>query len=175
MNKYRLLESRTACRGNVIDFMECDIGLPDGKSAKWDLVSHPGGAAVLPVDDDGNIVMVRQYRLGADRELLEIPAGKAEPGEELHETVKREMEEEIGYVADRIEKLMDFRPAPAYSEEKTAIYLATGLRKTRENPDDDEFVTIERHSPESLKQMIRRGELTDGKTIAALMTYMAGI
>ena len=156
-----------------MDFWECEVKLPDGKMAKWDLIHHPGGAAVLPIDDNGNAILVRQYRLGVDQELLEIPAGKAEPGETPEETVRREMEEEIGHVAGHIEKLMVFCPAPAYSEERTTIFLATDLKKTRENPDEDEFVTIERHAPAKLLQMIRNGKLTDGKTIAAVMAYMA--
>ena len=173
LDKYKKIDERTVCKGNVMDFNECDVELPDGKIAKWDLVHHSGGAAVLPVDDDGRIILVRQYRLGADRDLLEIPAGKSEPGEDPADTVKREMEEEIGYVAGNMEKMMDFYPAPAYSEEKTAIFLATDLMKTHENPDDDEFVTIERYKPEVLKSMIISGELVDGKTIAAISVYLS--
>ncbi|MBO4396533.1 MAG: NUDIX hydrolase [Eubacterium sp.] len=173
MSDYKLIGSKSVYNGNVMDFWECDVELPDGKVAKWDLVHHSGGAAALPVDDDGNIILVRQYRLGVDRELLEIPAGKAEPGEDPLETVKREMEEEIGYVAGHIEKMMDFCPAPAYSQENTAVYLATELKKTRVNPDEDEFVTIERYSPDALKDMIRNGEIVDGKTISAVTAYLA--
>ena len=152
-----------------MDFHEVEIGLPDGGKAYWDLIHHSGGAAVIPVDEDGRIIFVRQYRVGADRKLLEIPAGKSEQGEEPLTTIRREMEEEIGYVSDEIEKLMDFYPAPAYSEEKTVIFLARNLKKTEARPDFDEFVEIETYSLSESLQMIRDGRIVDGKTIAGIL------
>ena len=171
MKKYVIKNAYPVKRGNVLDFWEAEIGLPDGNVAHWDLLKHPGGAAVLPIDEDGRVILVRQYRLGADRELLEIPAGKADPGEDPLETVKREMEEEIGYVSEDIEKLMDFYPAPAYSEEKTVIFLARSLKKTVSRPDEDEFLHIERYEIDSVYEMIKSGEIVDGKTIAAVYAY----
>ena len=123
------------------------------------------------IDDDGKAILVRQYRLGVDRELLEIPAGKTEPGEDHLSTIKREMEEEIGYVSDDIELLFDFAPVPAYSEEVTSIYIAKNLKKTKVNRDADEFLGVEKHDMESVKKMILNGEIIDGKTIAAVMAY----
>ena len=173
MSDYKLIKKYPACKGNVMDFYECEIGLPDGSITHWDLIHHRGGAAVLPIDDDGMLILERQYRIGADAELLEIPAGKSEAGEEPVETVRREMEEEIGYTSDDIEFLARFAPAPAYSEEFTTIYLARNLKKTDKNPDADEFLSIERYDTDTVVDMIRRGELTDGKTIAAVMSYKA--
>ena len=171
MNSYKRLNSRCVYHGNVMDFHECEIGLPDGETAKWDLIHHSGGAAVVPIDEDGKIVLVRQYRLGVDKELLELPAGKSEPGEDRLATIRREMEEEIGYVADDIRKLVTFAPAPAYSEEVTDIFVATGLKKTEARPDADEFLRVERCSVEDVVAMIRDGEIIDGKTIAGVMAY----
>ena len=172
MNGYELINKKCVYQGNVMDFYECDIGLPDGKKAKWDLVQHNGGAAVLPIDEDGNFIMVRQYRLGVNRELLEIPAGKAEAGEDRLATVRREMEEEIGYVAKDIRHLLTFAPAPAYSEEVTDVFVATGLTKTETNPDVDEFLQVERCCLEDVVNGIANGDIIDGKTIAAVMAYV---
>ena len=172
MSDYKVLKKTIAKHGNVMDFYECEVGLPDGSRTYWDLIKHPGGAAVLPIDEDGNFIMVRQYRIGADRELIEIPAGKADKNESPIDTIKREMEEEIGYVSDDISKLMVFYPAPAYSEECTVIYAAWNLRKTEARPDDDEYIDILRISPDDAVSMIKSGEIVDGKTIAAVMTYM---
>lgn len=175
MEEYRRIKDYQVHSGNVMDFYECEVGLPDGSVTHWDLIHHSGGAAVLPIDEDGNIVFVRQYRLGADMELLEIPAGKSEPGESPEETIRREMEEEIGYASDDLTELMEFWPAPAYSEEKTVIFLAKGLKKTEAKPDGDEFVSIERYSPEQAFEMVRSGDIVDGKTVAAILAYMNGV
>ena len=171
MSEYKKISERCVSKGNALSFYECEMSLPDGAKANWDLVHHPGGAAVLPIDDDGKAILVRQYRLGVDRELLEIPAGKTEPGEDHLSTIKREMEEEIGYVSDDIELLFDFAPVPAYSEEVTSIYIAKNLKKTKVNRDADEFLGVEKHDMESVKKMILNGEIIDGKTIAAVMAY----
>ncbi|MEE3468059.1 MAG: NUDIX hydrolase [Eubacterium sp.] len=175
MSEYHLKNKRSVYQGNVMDFYECDIELPDGKTAAWDLVQHNGGAAVLPIDADGSLILIRQYRLGVDHELLELPAGKAEPGEDRLATVRREMEEEIGYVAKDIRKLLTFAPAPAYSEEVTDIFVATGLTQTESHPDADEFLQVERCCLEDVVAMIKNGEIIDGKTIAAVMTYVVMI
>ncbi len=173
MNEYRKLSERCKCKGNLLDYYDCDVEIPDGTVAQWDLLKHPGGAAVLPIDEDGNCILVRQYRLGVNKELLEIPAGKAEPGEDHLTTIRREMEEEIGYVADDISLMFEIAPVPAYSEEVTSVYLAKGLKKTEVNPDDDEFLRIEKHHIDDVVNMINTGEIIDGKTIAAVMTYAA--
>ena len=173
MSDYKKLSERLTCKGNVLDYYECEMSMPDGSTANWDLLHHPGGAAVLPIDDEDNAILVRQYRLGVDKELLEIPAGKAEPGEDHLTTIKREMEEEIGYVSDDVTLLFDIAPVPAYSAEVTSIYLAKNLKKTQVNRDPDEFLQIEKHHINDVIKMINNGEIIDGKTIAAVMTYVA--
>ena len=172
MSEYKKLIERCAHKGNVMDFYECDIELPDGSSTHWDLIHHSGGAAVVPVDDEGNIILVRQYRLGVDKELLELPAGKSEPGEDHLATIRREMEEEIGYVADEIRLLITFAPAPAYSEEVTSIFVAKGLKKTSINRDADEYLHVVQKTPEDIKKAIFSGVIVDGKTIAGVMAYL---
>lgn len=169
MSDYQKIREYIVHPGNVMDFYEVEIGLPDGKRTHWDLIHHSGGAAVVPVDEDGRIIFVRQYRVGADRELLEIPAGKSEKGEDPIATIRREMEEEIGYTSEEYVKLMDFCPAPAYSEEKTVIYLAKALNRTEARPDSDEILTVERHTLSEAVQMIRNRQIVDGKTIAGVL------
>lgn len=172
MSEYKKLDERCACKGNVMDFYECEMGLPDGSVTNWDLIHHSGGAAVVPIDDEGRIILVRQYRLGVDKELLELPAGKSESNEDHLTTIRREMEEEIGYIADKIDLLVTFAPAPAYSEEVTSIFVATGLKKTNVNRDSDEYLHVEKYSVEELLSMIKNGEIIDGKTIAGIMSYV---
>ena len=171
MEEYKLLNKKTAYKGKVLDFADVEIGLPGGETTHWDLLTHPGGAAVVPIDNDGNIIMERQYRVGADDYLLEIPAGKSEPNEDTLTTIKREMKEEIGCVTDDIELLLTFRPAPAYSEECTDIYVARNLTDVGARPDSDEFLEIERVSLDDAIRMILNQEITDGKTIAAIMAF----
>ena len=171
MSEYKKKKEICVHTGNVMDFYDCEIGLPDGNTTHWDLIHHSGGAAVVPVDDEGKIILVRQYRLGVDKELLELPAGKSEPGEDHLTTIRREMEEEIGYQASDIRLLVTFAPAPAYSEEQTSIYVATGLEKTNTRPDADEFLHIEKYPLEEVVRMIQTGQIIDGKTIAGVMAY----
>ena len=173
MSEYKKISERCVCKGNVLDYYECEMSMPDGSTANWDLLHHPGGAAVLPIDDDGYAILVRQYRLGVDKELLEIPAGKAEQGEDHLTTIRREMEEEIGYVSDDISLMFEIAPVPAYSQEVTSVYLAKGLKKTKANPDEDEFLHIEKHHIDDVIKMINNGEIIDGKTIAAVMGFAA--
>lgn len=171
MSDYKVLDTYPVHYGNVMDFCESEILLPDGKKTHWDLIRHPGGAAVLPVDKQENLILVRQYRLGAGRELLEIPAGKADAGEEPIRVAAREMEEEIGMVAGKMEYLFDFYPAPAYSEEKTAIFLARDLIATDVNRDGDEWLHIETVNAKDALSRIQNGTIVDGKTIAAILAY----
>ena len=173
MEEYRLIKKYPVHQGNVMDFYECEMGLANDETAKWDLVEHPGGAAVLPIDKDGSIILVRQYRVGADEKMIEIPAGKADAGESHIDCIRRELKEEIGCVSCKLELLCEFMPAPAYSSEKTDIFLATDIELAESDPDDDEYIDIIRLSVDDVKKMIRSKEITDGKTIAGFMTYLA--
>jgi ADP-ribose pyrophosphatase len=140
---------------------------------KRDVVHHPGGAGIVAVFDDMTLALVRQYRHPVVRYTLEIPAGRLEPPEAPEECAARELEEEIGVRAERLEKLTEFFTTPGFCEEKLWVYLATGLQKTVQNLEDDELVEIVRVSFPRAFEMISDGEIEDAKTIIGI-TLAAG-
>lgn len=169
----KLIERKEAYRGKVITVYDdlVDVG---GHQTHWDFIHHDGAAAVLPVLDDGRILMVRQYRHALGRYTLELPAGKLDrPGEPFLECARRELEEETGYKSDHLEFLLFVNTTVAFLDEKIGIYLATDLKKGEMHWDEDEELGVEAWSLDDLKELIYKGEMTDGKTVAALMTYAA--
>ena len=162
-------------KGTIID-LYCDrMILPDGKEENFDFISHKGAAAIVPVLEDGRIIMVRQYRNCIDSYTLEIPAGGRNGADEpTLDCAYRELEEETGYRTEKenIEFLLSLYTTVAFCNEKIDIYLARKeLVKTSQNLDDDEFIDVEIYSVDELTQMIYDGKIVDAKTIAAIMTY----
>nr|MCR5355903.1 NUDIX hydrolase [Lachnospiraceae bacterium] len=144
----------------------------------FDFIGHKGAAAVIPVLDDGRILMVRQYRNAVDAYTLEIPAGgRATADEPTHECAFRELEEETGYFAKRedVTFLLTMYTTVAFCNEKIDIYVARNLKKTGQHLDDDEFIDVYAYTIDELKDMILKGDIVDGKTIAGLMTYAAAV
>ena len=125
-------------KGKIIDLKLDDVILPDGKSAKREIVCHPGGSSVI-CEKDGKILLVKQFRAPYKEVILEIPAGKLNPGEDPKETAIRELEEEGGMKAERVEKMFDVYPSPGYTDEIIRIYKAVNPKKTQMNLDEDEF------------------------------------
>ena len=134
-----------------------------------DVVHHPGSAVIVPVHDDGTVVLVRQYRHPAVRYLLEVPAGTLADGERPDAGAARELEEELGLVAQHLDKLSEFFVSPGFLEEKMWVYLATGLSEGTPNPDDDEVLEVVRLPIGEALEMITSGEIQDAKTIIGLM------
>jgi ADP-ribose pyrophosphatase len=134
-----------------------------------EVVHHPGSAVILPVYDDGSVVLVRQYRHPAVRYLLEAPAGTLFDGERPEMGAARELEEELGLVAGRMEKLSEFFVSPGFLEEKMWVYLATELSEGKQRLDDDEILDIVRLPFADALEMITSGEIQDAKTIIGLM------
>lgn len=134
-----------------------------------DVVHHPGSAVIIPVFDDGTIALVRQYRHPAVRYLLEAPAGTLKRGEVPAEGAARELEEELGFVAGRMEKLSEFFVSPGFCEEKMWVYLATDLTETRQQLEDDEILDVVRLPFSQALSMITTGEIVDAKTIIGVM------
>ena len=165
----RVLEHEGAILDIYSDYME----LPDGKVEKWDYVEHrKGAAAVVPVLPDGRILMVRQYRNALERYTLEIPAGAVDDAQEPKERcAARELEEETGYRAGRLEWLMNVNTTVAFCNEFIGIYVAEDLIPARQRLDEDEFLNVEEHGLEELLSMIYEGRITDAKTSAALLAY----
>lgn len=172
MEKFEILKKDLKYKGSLLDVYDYELKTPAGNITNWDIMQHSGGAAILPIDKDNNIILIRQYRGGADDLLYEIPAGKKDdPHEKFEECAKRELEEEIGYKANSIKYLMTFKPAPAYSCEVTEIFFASDLIKTRQSLDENEFVEIRKFKIKEALEMIGQGLICDGKTIAAISYY----
>ena len=167
-NGYNKLSHDLVHSGGIVDFYCDTMELPNGNTVKWDYIYHKGASAVIPIDNDGKIIMVRQYRIGTGTDLLEIPAGGINPGEDPYTSAVREMEEETGYIAKEVHHLIDVHSAPAYTSECVYVYYAKGLTASKQNLDEDEVIGIERYELSELIDMIMDGKITDGKTIAGL-------
>ena len=172
MEKYERLDRTLVYKGVIIDFYQDTVKVPNGNVVKWDFIGHKGAAAVVAVNEDGKLLMVRQYRNALDRETLEIPAGALDSAEEpTHVAAARELEEETGFKAGKLELLIKLRTTVAFCNEKIDVYLATDLQPSKQNLDDDEFINVELHDIDELVQMIYDCKIEDSKTVAALMAY----
>lgn len=143
--------------------------LADGRRANRELVLHNGGAGILPVDENGNVTLVKQFRCGAGKVCLEICAGKREKGEDPKECAVRELTEELGFVADSVQSLGTLIPTPAYDTEVIYIYLATELKYVGAKPDDGEFLETVTMSLDEAVGLVMSGEIDDAKTQIALL------
>ena len=155
--------------GKVIRVTVDEVEQENGRRAKREFVHHNGGACIAALTDAGEIYMVRQFRYPIGKEILELPAGKLEPGEDPLEAAKRELEEECGLTAEHYENLGDFYPTVGYCGEIIYTYLATGLHATQMHPDEGEFLTPVKMPLNEACDMVMRGEICDGKTIAAIL------
>ena len=159
-------------KGKIIDYYQDTIIADNGMEEVFDFIGHKGAAAVVPVREDGKILMVRQYRNALDRETLEIPAGGREGTEEpTRDCAARELEEETGFKSDNLELLISIYTTVAFCNEKIDIYVARDLQPSKQNLDEDEFIEVEAHDIEELCQMIYDQKIQDSKTVAALMAY----
>lgn len=163
-----VLRSEEIYRGRIFQ-VAVDTVREDETTYQREVVRHAGGASVLPVFADGTVALVKQYRHPAARYVLEIPAGRLEAGERPEDCAVREMEEELGLIAGRVEPLSEFFPTPGFCSEKLWVFLATGLRETRQRLDADEFVEIVRVPFARALEMIETREIEDAKTIIALL------
>ncbi len=163
----KTLSSEPIYKGRIFDVVR-DTIQEDDSEYKREVIVHPGSAVIVPVFEDETVVFVRQYRHPAGKHLLELPAGSLEPGEDPQAAAARELEEEIGVKAAKIEKLAEFYVSPGFLTEKMFLYLATEITETSQNLDEDEFVELVRLSlPEAL-DLIRTGAVEDAKTIVGI-------
>ncbi len=161
-----------AYKGAIFEVYKDRMEFENGNHEDWDFIRHNGAAAVVPVMDDGRILMVRQYRSSVDRETLEIPAGKLDaPGEPGIGCATRELEEETGYRTDHMELLLSIYTTMGFCNEKIEIYVARNLQKAEQNLDENEYVDLIPYTVEELKTKIYTGELQDSKTVAAILAY----
>jgi len=164
----QLLKSIEIFRGRIFD-VTIDSVREGDKTYSREVVHHPGSAVIIPVFEDGSVALVRQYRHPAVRYLLEAPAGSLDRGERPEEGAARELEEELGFVAGKLDKLSEFFVSPGFCEEKMWVYLATEMTETKQQLEDDEIVDVLRLPFGQALEMITAGEIEDAKTIIGLM------
>lgn len=155
--------------GRVIKLDLHDVTLPDGATAVRERIIHPGAVALVPLDANGNVLMVRQYRLAANQVMLEIPAGTLKEGEDPAVCAIRELQEETGYTASKLESLGGMFVAPGYTTEFIHLYFATGLTESRLPGDEDEFIEVERVPLKQVLGWVMDGTIIDGKSVSALL------
>jgi len=170
-----VLSSRSVHDGRIVKLSLEEVRLPNGNTITLEIIKHPGAAAVVPLDPEGNVILVRQYRHATASWLLEVPAGKLDhPGESPEECAFREVEEETGYRAGRLAPLGWIWTTPGFTDEKIWLYLASELTPTRASLQPDEVLTVEKLP---LLEAVRRaasGEIVDGKSVCALLRAAYG-
>ena len=165
----KTLSSEKIYDGAIIHVRRDKVLLPNGHTSTREIVEHPGGVGILALEADGTVLLVRQYRYAFGRTLLEIPAGKREPGEEPFVTARRELREETGAVAESWTPLGKLIASPGCYDEVLYLYLARGLHYGETHPDDDEFLSLERMPLAELVEHCMSGEITDAKTVCAAL------
>lgn len=165
---FETLSSETAFTGRIFGVRRDQVRLPDGKLAYLDVVQHKGAVTLVPLDDQGYVWFVRQYRHAVGQELLELPAGTLDEDEQPETCALREIREEIGMSAGQIQKIGEFYLAPGYSTEYMFVYLATGLLSDPLQADEDEFLSVERIPVEQVFDLALAGKVRDSKSLAAL-------
>lgn len=161
---------KTIFKGKVVTLNLETVTLPNGATVELEVVRHPGAAAIVPMKDERTVILIRQFRLAAGGYIYEIPAGKLHSGEDPRLCAERELEEEIGYRAGKIERLETFFTAPGFTDEVMHLFLATGLTKTKQNLDHDEVLEVIEMPLDEAIARIRDGTIRDAKTIVGLQS-----
>jgi ADP-ribose pyrophosphatase len=166
------INTKNVYNGKLLKLHVDTVRLPDGRETTKEIVEHPGAVAIIPILDNGKLLVVKQYRTAARRRMMEIPAGTLEADEAPLACAKRELIEETGYAAGRFTRLFSCYLAPGYSSEKIHFFLARRLVKTKVRPAEDEFITVRAMDLDEALRAIERGKIQDAKTISALY-YLA--
>lgn len=165
---FELLNSEELMKGRAFTIRRDTLKTPDGRETKYDIIEHSGSVVIIPVDENGNMLLVRQYRHATRGNLLELPAGTLDGNEDPEVCAAREIREETGKAAEKLTKLGEFYLVPGYSTEFMVVYLATGLSTNPLKADDDEFLSVEAIPVSEAIRMAERGEIPDAKSLAAL-------
>ena len=169
MNYYeKTVNEERKYTGNIINVDKVTVVLPDGRESTRDVVRHPGASVILSITDDGKIIMVEQYRKPCEMISLELPAGKLDAGEPPEECAKRELQEETGYIAGKLAKVLTIHSTPGFSDEVLHMFVATDLVEKNAHPDEDEFISCRKYDISELISMVEKGEITDAKTIIGI-------
>ena len=163
------LTSKQVFDGVVVKLFVDEVELPDGKKSVREVVRHPGAVCVIPIDENGDVIMIKQFRYPFEEVLYEIPAGKLEIGEDPYEAAKRELEEETGVNASKIEYIGTMYTTVAILDEKIHMYLATGITYKAAHPDEGEFLEVEKIPLSTLVNMVMDGKIPDSKTQIAIL------
>lgn len=154
--------------GKILNLRVETVELPDKKYSKREIIEHPNSVGIVPIINDKDMIIVKQYRKAVEKIMLEIPAGKLEVNEEPRETALRELKEETGYETDDLKYIMELYTSPGYCDEKIYLFLATDLTEGEASPDDGEIIDREIYPIEELVKMVDRGEIVDSKTIIGI-------
>ena len=166
---FELIKSEVLLQGRAFKVRRDTLKTPDDRETKWEIVEHGGSVVILPVDGEGNLLFVRQYRTAVGKELLELPAGTRDEDEPFEECAAREIREETGMEAGKLQKLGEFYLVPGYSTELMAAFLATDLKENPLDADEDEFLDLQKIPIKRAIEMAERGEIQDAKSLAALL------
>lgn len=162
-------DKRRAYDGKLLKVDEVDVEFPNGNVSMHEVVRHPGAVAIVALDKEGNVLLVRQYRTALERVVVEIPAGKIDAGETPEEAVHRELSEETGYACGEIRRLASVAVAVGYSDEIIHIFMATDVEPGEAHPDDDEFIVTEWVDIETFIESVLDGRIEDSKTVIAAL------
>jgi ADP-ribose pyrophosphatase len=165
---FEILETEEVYHGRKIVVERRLVRYSSGREQDYGMVHHPGAVTIVPVDQEGWIWLIDQYRLVIGKMILELPAGTLEHNETPEVCALREMREEIGFAADSLKKIGEFYSSPGYSDEYLHVFLATGLREDPLELDVGEFIQVKKYPAEDVYQMVAQGKIRDGKTLAAL-------
>ena len=172
MKPQKTLSSKIVFEGRAVKLRVDTIQMPDGRQTTREIVEHGACIAVVAVDEQNNVLLVSQYREAVEKELLEIPAGGVDPGEDVETAVKREMQEETGYLPQKLENLGGYYLAPGYSTEYLHLYLAADLLPSRLMAEDTEGIKIVRVPVSQIRKLLTSGKICDGKSIAGLYVFL---
>ena len=172
MDRFERIDRKLIAKGTIVDYYHDVVRVPNGNVVTWDFIWNKGAAAVVPVREDGKIIMVKQYRNAIDRDTIEIPAGGLNfPGEATRDAAARELEEETGFKSDELEFLISIKTTVAFCNENIDIYVAKNLMPSKQNLDEDEFINVEAYTVDELCELIYAGKIEDSKTVSAIMSY----
>ncbi|MFA7352279.1 MAG: NUDIX hydrolase [Dehalococcoidales bacterium] len=166
------LSSKIAFNGEILNVRVDEIRLPGGRKSTREIIEHSDAVAVVPIDRNGNMILVKQYRRGAGKDLLAMPAGCVGPGENPEETVKRELQEEIGYLPNKITSMGGFYASPGYNTEYLYLYLATELVPAKLHAEDTDSIEVVPVPIKSITDYIKSGKVCDAKSVAGILYYM---
>ena len=167
--KESAVSSKQVYEGSFLDVRKDIVNLPDGNTSTREWINHPGAACIIPVLSDGRLALIKQYRYPVKSIMIELPAGKLDPGEDPEECAVRELEEEIGYSAGKLTFVSKIHPAIGFANEEMWIFLAENLIKSQKNTDHDEFVELIPMSIKDSVKMVWNGTITDVKTIIGIL------